>query len=221
MAVARSARARHPRLDQTAVPRRPRPRMGAQAAALSPASPIRTNQPPRPPANAASRQRLAVGRAARRRVRAAASAPSRDRLTTTPPAPPTDDHPRDTPGRQPAPKPPPKPTSPRSHATEPHQTSTHEPNNHHQHLPSAPLDRIKRLLQAARFQALLQDRGWGERRSSATTPAAADRRDRFVAEAITRSATTGNGKRSSRVLDVGRSEATDPDDGPAAASRWR
>src|ERR1039458_3631794 len=81
MAVAGDARARHPRLDQAAVPRRPSTRMGAQAAALPPATPIRTDQQPRPQNDPAALTRLALGRPARRRVPTATSAPSPDRLT--------------------------------------------------------------------------------------------------------------------------------------------
>src|ERR1039458_465111 len=81
MAVAGDARARHPRLDQAAVPRRPSTRMGAQAAALPPATPIRTDHKRRPQNDPAALTRLALGRPARRRVPTATSAPSPDRLT--------------------------------------------------------------------------------------------------------------------------------------------
>src|ERR1039458_10437331 len=81
MAVAGDARARHPRLDQAAVPRRPSTRMGAQAAALPPATPIRTDQQAPPQNDPAALTRLALGRPARRRVPTATSAPSPDRRT--------------------------------------------------------------------------------------------------------------------------------------------
>src|SRR5450631_1204651 len=81
MAVAGDARARHRRVDQAAVPLRPSTRMGAQAAAIPPATPIRTDRPPRPQNDPAALTRLALGRAARRRVQAPASAPTPNRLT--------------------------------------------------------------------------------------------------------------------------------------------
>src|ERR1039457_4396413 len=81
MAVAGDARARHRRVDQAAVPYRPNTRMGAQAAAIPPATPIRTDRPPRPQNDPAPLTRLGLGRAARRRVQAPASAPTPNRLT--------------------------------------------------------------------------------------------------------------------------------------------
>src|SRR5450755_2116932 len=127
MAVAGWARARHPRLDQAAVPRRPRPRMGAQTAALPPAAPIRTDQPPRPAAEAASRQRLAVGRTACRRVRApakrsqprpadhsATGAPPLTTIRATPPGVSLPPNPR--PGRHRRDHTPPNPARPAVHA---------------------------------------------------------------------------------------------------------
>src|SRR5271165_4050061 len=81
MAVAGDASPGHRRVDQAAVPLRPSTRMGAQAAALPPAPPIRTDRPPRPQNDPAALPRLAVGRAAGRRVQAPASAPAPNRLT--------------------------------------------------------------------------------------------------------------------------------------------
>lgn len=61
VAVARAARPGSDRLDQAAVPRRRRARLGTQTAALPPASPIRTDRPPRPPNDPAPRPRLGLG----------------------------------------------------------------------------------------------------------------------------------------------------------------
>src|SRR5450631_4280210 len=52
----------------------------AQAAAIPPATPIRTDRPPRPQNDPAALPRLALGTAARRRVQAPASAPTPNRL---------------------------------------------------------------------------------------------------------------------------------------------
>jgi hypothetical protein len=98
MAVAGDARARHRRVDQAAVPLRPSTRMGAQAAAIPPATPIRTDRPPRPQNDPAAVTRLAVGRAARRRVQAPASAPTPNRLTRGASGALPDDQPREPPG---------------------------------------------------------------------------------------------------------------------------
>ena len=110
VAMARSARPRPRRLDPAALPCRPSARVGAQTAALPPATPVRPDRPPRPPNDPAPLTRLALGRPARRRVRAPASAPSPDRLTAAPLAPPPTATLRTPPGvslptnRLPAPK---------------------------------------------------------------------------------------------------------------------
>src|ERR1035438_10320276 len=98
MAVAGDARPRHRRVDQAAVPLRPSTRMGAQAAAIPPATPIRTDRPSRPQNDPAALTRLALGRAARRRVQASASAPTPNRLTRGASGALPDDQPRDPPG---------------------------------------------------------------------------------------------------------------------------
>src|SRR5450755_2216298 len=134
MAVAGDARARHRRVDQAAVPRRPSTRMGAQAAAIPPATPIRTDRPPRPQNDPAARTRLALGRAARRRVQAPASAPTPNRLTRGASGALPDDQPREPPGvslpakhpntsalgRKTPPRPPTRPQTPPRHPQTPH-----------------------------------------------------------------------------------------------------
>jgi hypothetical protein len=86
--MARDARPGPDRLDPAAVPRRARPSVGTQATALPPASPVRTDRPPRTPNDPAPLPRLALGSPARRRVRTPPSAPNPNRLTPAPPAPP-------------------------------------------------------------------------------------------------------------------------------------
>src|ERR1035438_3973256 len=130
MAVAGDARPRHRRVDQAAVPLRPSTRMGAQAAAIPPATPIRTDRPPRPQNDPAALTRLALGRAARRRVHAPASAPTPNRLTRGASGALPDDQPR-TPGRQPARK---APQHPRGRAETPPRPP--QPPNQHPAAPS-------------------------------------------------------------------------------------
>src|SRR5450755_4708628 len=154
MAVAGDARARHRRVDQAAVPRRPSTRLGAQAAALSPASPISTDRPPRPQDDPAALTRLVLGRAARCRVQAPASAPTPNRLTRGASGALPDDQPRQHPASA---CPQSTPTPPRSGArhdrghrnaprrpTAPRSSQPDTPKTLHRGPPS-------RLLQATRF----------------------------------------------------------------------
>src|ERR1035438_6115259 len=156
MAVAGDARPRHRRVDQAAVPLRPSTRMGAQAAAIPPATPIRTDRPSRPQNDPAALTRLALGRAARRRVQASASAPTPNRLTRGASGALPDDQPRDPPGVSLPAKHPNTSAFGRKH----HRDPRHAPQTPNQH-PAAPSRHPQtphrgppgRLLQATRFRS--------------------------------------------------------------------
>src|ERR1035438_6137015 len=156
MAVAGDARPRHRRVDQAAVPLRPSTRMGAQAAAIPPATPIRTDRPSRPQNDPAALTRLALGRAARRRVQASASAPTPNRLTRGASGALPADQPRAPPGVSLPAKHPNTSAFGRKH----HRDPRHAPQTPNQH-PAAPSRHPQtphrgppgRLLQATRFRS--------------------------------------------------------------------
>src|SRR5450631_2494760 len=151
MAVAGDARARHRRVDQAAVPRRPSTRMGAQAAAIPPATPIRTDRPPRPQNDPAALTRLALGRAARRRVQAPASAPTPNRLTRGASGALPDDQPREPPGVSLPAKHPNTSAFGHKHHRAPPRRPTNTPQHPARHPQTPHRGPPGRLLQATRF----------------------------------------------------------------------